>query len=628
MFKKNIKKLINEKLEVNNNFDEINKNINYDKYINNEVKVKVKKSFKFRYALAGVFALLACLISADYITCAIHNKKVDEMFAARTNMNETKLFKVENINDLGVMTNATLATNSYKNPILNNIFSGSVFGSTNTNVSSNIIFEGSWWDEGDSPEVEAPGSSTPGDTSSNNSYNTNIQTEGVLEADVSKCDGEYIYSVYRDKEYTAQDHFKYSYFLDIYNLNGDLIEQEIIPFSCHEMYVKDDNIVVLGYDDISIYSFENEELKLLNTFDEGTLLTSRLVENDLYLIVSLRFDYNDEESYENLYYDGCSSFRNIYKIIKYDLESNTYSEVNNLNAGYVNLYMSNNYIYLATNVYLRNQEVYKPITVVSIFDYDLNPIGAVRLFGTTLNQFSLGEYNNHLAVVTTNTSVKENGRLNALTIFDLNTLKQVGYLDKDIGLDRQIVKSVSFNGSTCYVCTYENTDPLYEIDFSDVSNPKIVSIYKAPGYSSYLQPFKINNEQYLFGIGYDDDRQTRKISIYKDDEETTQIGDDFLIGTYVFEGLDLKVDKVNNIALNDHKALFVYLDEESDLLYLGVNASNDSYYVFKIDVASEEVVSIYKEINFEKEFFYSRGYLVDGKLYVTLKGDLHIEDFE
>ena len=298
--------------------------------------------------------------------------------------------------------------------------------------------------------------------------------------------------------------------------------------------------------------------------------------------------------------------------------------------------MSENNLYLINTSYTgyKMQAIYSKlgetatnicsyISTISIFDYSLNAVGTIRLSGSILNQFSIDEHNNYLRVVSTNTAMEET-RLNAISIYDLSTLQRVGYLDKDIGLGRQIVKSVRYDNDTCYVVTYENTDPLYEIDLTDVTSPKIVSIYKAPGWSNYLHTFEINGEQYLFGIGYDDDRCTRKISVYKNDETTSQIGKDFKI-SMLSVNPDLYLEDLYQNNLNNHKALFIYNDGEN--LYLGVGLTPTDYYIFMIDVDAENVVSIYKTITHSTSFIDSRCYLINGYIYVTQGEKVHKEAF-
>ena len=79
------------------------------------------------------------------------------------------------------------------------------------------------------------------------------------------------------------------------------------------------------------------------------------------------------------------------------------------------------------------------------------------------------------------------------------------------------------------------------------------------------------------------------------------------------------------MAFNDHKALFIYNDSVD--LYLGIKASSKDYFIFKIDVDSDSVVSIYKHITFDSSYEYSRCYLIDGTLYITGYNEIVLESF-
>ena len=107
--------------------------------------------------------------------------------------------------------------------------------------------------------------------------------------------------------------------------------------------------------------------------------------------------------------------QNMYiKLFVMILSTDEVKTVKNLNSGSVKLYMSNSHIYLATNVYLYRHQLSncREITVISIFDLELNAVGALRIYGSVLNQFSMDEYNNYFRVVSTNT-MAEAERLNA-----------------------------------------------------------------------------------------------------------------------------------------------------------------------------------------------------------------------
>jgi uncharacterized secreted protein with C-terminal beta-propeller domain len=58
--------------------------------------------------------------------------------------------------------------------------------------------------------------------------------------------------------------------------------------------------------------------------------------------------------------------------------------------------------------------------------------------------------------------------------------------------------SVRFMGDRCYLVTYRTTDPLFVIDLSDSTNPRVLGELKIPGYSDYLHPY---DETHLIGVG-------------------------------------------------------------------------------------------------------------------------------
>ena len=392
------------------------------------------------------------------------------------------------------------------------------------------------------------------------------------------------------------------------------------------MYVEDENVIITSSQFTSFYDFVDGDLLHINTIEYKNYLDSRLYDNNLYLVAKNAIDSEMPED-ENVYYTVGSRVRQKYDLYKINLDSNEIKKTANLNAGNVVLYMSNEHIYLATLVHYVGESGFYSITVTSIFDKELQPVGAIGLEGNVLNQFSMDEYNGYFRVVTSDLS-KANCEINALSIYSLETLQKVGSINKNLGEDKQTVRSVAFDKDTCHVVTYEVTDPLYEIDLSDVTNPKIVSIYKAPGYSSYLQKFEIEDKEYLFGLGYTDDSYIRKISIYEEkDDGTTQVGEDFLMSSVYVNNKDIDIflDYANYDSFS-HKALLVYNDGND--LYLGMKLETNKYYIFKIDVDSNEVVSIYKTFEFKNSFNDSRCYMIDGKLYITDYHRVVIKDFK
>jgi hypothetical protein len=114
--------------------------------------------------------------------------------------------------------------------------------------------------------------------------------------------------------------------------------------------------------------------------------------------------------------------------------------------------------------------------------------------------------------------------------------------------------------------------------------------------------------------------------VYKNDEKNTQIGEDFLIASYFYTSQNdaLILNDINHMAFNDHRALFIY--QKDNILYLGLKASPKAYYFFKIDVCSEDVVSIYDTIALTNYDYYSRCYLVNNKIYITDGNELFIKN--
>jgi uncharacterized secreted protein with C-terminal beta-propeller domain len=55
-------------------------------------------------------------------------------------------------------------------------------------------------------------------------------------------------------------------------------------------------------------------------------------------------------------------------------------------------------------------------------------------------------------------------------------------------------------GDVGYVVTFRQVDPLYTLDLSDPTDPRVVGELKIPGYSAYLHPV---GEGLLLGIGQD-----------------------------------------------------------------------------------------------------------------------------
>jgi len=119
--------------------------------------------------------------------------------------------------------------------------------------------------------------------------------------------------------------------------------------------------------------------------------------------------------------------------------------------------------------------------------------------GSVLNQFSLDEYNGYFRVATGRFAVVGGSatRSDDVYVLDLG-MNQVSAL-RNIAPGENIY-AVRFVGSTGYVVTFQQIDPLFVISFKDVAKPVILSELKVSGYSDYLHPLPGG---YLIGVGKD-----------------------------------------------------------------------------------------------------------------------------
>jgi len=120
--------------------------------------------------------------------------------------------------------------------------------------------------------------------------------------------------------------------------------------------------------------------------------------------------------------------------------------------------------------------------------------------GGVLNQFGMDEFDDTFRIAT-----NDGWRTDAAN--HLYVLEQMGDKLETIGSIKNIAKgedlqSVRFDGSRAYIVTFLRVDPLFTVDLTNPTSPKIAGELKIPGYSSYLQPI---GDGLLLGIGRDID---------------------------------------------------------------------------------------------------------------------------
>ena len=181
------------------------------------------------------------------------------------------------------------------------------------------------------------------------------------------------------------------------------------------------------------------------------------------------------------------------------------------------VYASSSTLYIAATQWVQFDEqgsISSEDWSTAIHAFDLGGDGAAthvaagEVPGSTLNQFSLSEYDGHLRVATTEGTPwgARDESESGVHVFQVQDgeLVEVGSVG---GLGRtETIQSVRFMGPVGYVVTFRQTDPLYVIDLEDPADPRNVGELKIPGFSSYLHPI---GEGRLVGVGRDADLEGR-----------------------------------------------------------------------------------------------------------------------
>lgn len=371
---------------------------------------------------------------------------------------------------------------------------------------------------------------------------TNVQVQGVDEADIVKTNGDYIF-YYR----------KYEYELSIIDVkNNEVIKtieyEDIIP---SEMYLSGDKLIVMARyrqkeaskvraitysyrytTKVIEYDISNiNDIKTVREVEvEGSMVTSRMIGDYVY-IVSNKNIYTDLLEDENLLKprfkdtaigeeEKCVEYEDIQYFP--DTLANTYMMVSSFNikdtnkpitvqtylgngdevyASTRNLYVTcayytevNEFMGVEYTTYQNSTKVYK----FALNDGDVSYVADATVPGRVKNQFSMDEYNGYFRVATTYRSKETLYKdLNNLYVLDEN-LNLVGQLENLA--PGESIYSVRYMGDKAYMVTFEQVDPLFVIDLSNPTNPKVLGQLKIPGYSDYLHPY---DETHIIGFGKD-----------------------------------------------------------------------------------------------------------------------------
>lgn len=172
------------------------------------------------------------------------------------------------------------------------------------------------------------------------------------------------------------------------------------------------------------------------------------------------------------------------------------------------VYASPNSLYTATHKLLYDATVDTEASEeTTLFKFDLTAegvqyVGGGVIPGWILNQFSLGEYESVLRVATTTGHAGGWGPTSSNQVYCLElegeTLKVIGKIE-GMAPGEQIY-AARFMGERGYLVTFVNIDPLFTLDLSDPTEPRVAGELKVPGFSDYIHPY---GDDYLITVGKD-----------------------------------------------------------------------------------------------------------------------------
>jgi len=354
---------------------------------------------------------------------------------------------------------------------------------------------------------------------------TNVQVEGVDEADIIKTDGRYIYMAtddtvvivraYPPEEAEVVARLRlYQWVSDLF-INGDklavflTLSREVYydVLGCEPSPDLDIETTVQVYD---ISDRSSPELEREVTV-EGAYFNSRMIGDYVYAVVRkgawLERDevslpsFSSEKTWwevdpTDIYYVNQSDmgfvFTNVLAFNVQDPGEEFTSETFLLGVGTA-LYVSLENIYIAAGGWDEETSIYK----IGIQGGEVSYVAEGKVPGRVLNQFSMDEHDGYFRIATTQGRVSRSGGGTGNNVYVLNsTLGIVGSLE---GLaPGEEIHSARFMGERCYLVTFRKVDPLFVIDLSDPSEPEVLGKLKIPGFSDYLHPY---DENTLIGFG-------------------------------------------------------------------------------------------------------------------------------
>ena len=436
------------------------------------------------------------------------------------------------------------------------------------------------------------------------------QVQGVDEADIIKTDGRYIYCVDgssggRSIVVFSADGEASQRVAEI-DIGGGLdstADQTDTYYiskspSIQEIYLKDGRLIAICGDltdrsgitaeltKVLVYNVEDiEHITLVDTMTQsGDYGSSRMIGDTLYTVSSYCAyeDYimpvcgggnSPDEVPADCVYCLCEPEEESFLVMSaYDTLDYTAQTESKAILGYVDdVYCNLENMYIYSTIWNSDAGYKDSLYSSQILKVDLSDgiefTAYGKIDGRINNQYSLDEKDGMLRVTTT-------------TRYNWTTANSIFVLDEELKVLGKLtdfargeeLKATRFIGDTAYVITFRQTDPLFVIDLSEPTYPKILGEVEITGFSSMLVPI---DENTILGLGY------------HTDENGTRTESGFKLA--LFDVSDKTHPKVldsksyidcSSPVMSDPKAL-VYNPERGDFV-IPLNYYQEGYYDFEI----------------------------------------------
>jgi len=345
---------------------------------------------------------------------------------------------------------------------------------------------------------------------------TNIQVEGVDEADIVKTDGEYVYVISGQKvvivrAYPAEE--------------ATVLSKIVVNGTLQQLFINRERLVVF-YENgswnqaetiIDIYDISDRTNPMFNSevAVDGQYFSSRMIGDYVYVIVRKAALFVEDEvtlpqiysggewkaiPANEIYYSVITDYGYIFTTIasvNIFEGQNTPTDKTILSGWATNIYVSLENAFLA----IGNEDA-TFLHRIHVENGEISVAANGKVSGYVINQFSMDEHEGYFRIATTSqmTSLPEEPApilhlQNNVYILNME-LEIVGRLENVAPGEK--IHSARFMGGICYLVTFRKVDPFFVIDLSDPYAPKILGELEITGYSDYLHLY---DENHVIGVG-------------------------------------------------------------------------------------------------------------------------------